>query len=40
VNGARDVRGIAIAVPVIATIRERQGTALALDYLVTQRLRA
>ena len=31
---------IAIAVPVIATIRERQGMALALDYLVTQRLRA
>jgi uncharacterized protein (DUF983 family) len=29
-----------IAVPVIATIRERQGMALVLDYIVTQRLRA
>jgi len=31
---------LVIAVPVIATLRERQGMALALDYLVTQRLRA
>jgi uncharacterized protein (DUF983 family) len=31
---------LAVAAPVIATIRERQGLALALDYLVTQRLRA
>jgi uncharacterized protein (DUF983 family) len=31
---------LAIAVPVLATLRERQGMALALDYLVTQRLRA
>jgi len=29
-----------IAIPVIATIRERQGMALALDYVVTQRLHA
>lgn len=31
---------LAISIPVIATIRERQGMALALDYIVTQRLRA
>ncbi len=31
---------LAIAAPVVATIRERQGLALAVDYLVTQRLRA
>jgi uncharacterized protein (DUF983 family) len=31
---------LAIAIPVIATLRERQGMALAVDYLVTQRLRA
>lgn len=31
---------VAIAAPVIATIRERQGIALAVDYLVTQRLQA
>ena len=31
---------VAIAAPVIATIRERQGMALAVDYLVTQRMRA
>ena len=30
----------AIAVPVIATIRERQGMALAVDYLVNERLTA
>jgi uncharacterized protein (DUF983 family) len=31
---------LAVAVPLIATIRERQGMALAVDYLVTQRLQA
>ena len=31
---------LAVAIPLIATLRERQGMALALDYIVTQRLKA